>query len=111
MAVVVEDRLAPVGPVPPGHEARARLALRPVQDRLYRRPDQGGAVLGEQRQKPALADPRRADHRREVALEVPRMADVRLQHLEHVVAKGARGVEPERRDPDPLLEDLRRPAL
>ena len=111
VAVVVEDRLAPVHPVLPGGDAGARLALGAVQDRVDRRPDDRRAVLLEEREEPALPDPGGADHRRQIALEVARVADVGRDHLEHVVADGPRLPEPERGDADPLLPDLGRPRV
>ena len=96
VAVVVEHRLAPVHAVLPRGDAGARLALGAVEDRVDRRPDDRRAVLLEEREEPALPDPGGADHRRQVALEVARMADVGRDHLEHVVPHDARLVEAER---------------
>ena len=51
---------------------------------------------------------RRADHRREVAAKIPRVADIGRDHLEEVAARLAAVVDPQRRDADALLPDIRR---
>ncbi len=49
-----------------------------------------------------------AEHRREVAAEVARVADVQRDHVEHVVAQPSGLVELHRRDAQALLVDFRR---
>jgi hypothetical protein len=62
--------------------AGARLALGAVEDRVDRRPDGWLAVLFEEREELPLAHPRGTDRRRQVALEVPGVADVGRDHLQ-----------------------------
>ena len=70
-----------------------------------------GPNSSSKRAKPPLADPGRADHRREVAAELARVTDVQDDRLEHVGAQRAGVVELERRDPDALLPDLGRAGV
>ena len=93
-AVVVEHRLAAVDAVLPLRDDRAGLPLGAVEHRLDRRVGDGPAELGGQRQEAPLADMRRADHRREIAAEIARMAHVGRDHLQHVAAHLAAVVEP-----------------
>ena len=106
MAVVIEERLAVVHAVLPGRDHRARLAFGAVEHRLDRRVRGVPAELAGERQHAPLADMRRADHRREVAAEVVRMAHVGHQHFQHVAPHRAAVVEAQRRDADALLPDL-----
>ena len=106
MAVVVEESLAVVDAVLPCRDHRARLALGAIQHRLDRGVRRLPAELAGERQHAPLPDMRRADHRREVAAEIVRMAHVGRQHLQHVAPHHAAVVEPQRRDADALLPDL-----
>ncbi|OLB52553.1 MAG: hypothetical protein AUH99_04915 [Candidatus Rokubacteria bacterium 13_2_20CM_2_70_11] len=98
MAVVVQDRLAPVDAILPGPDARPRLRLGAVEDLVHHTHDGLRPVLVGEGQEPSLADAGRPDHRAQVAHEVVRMAHVGRDHLEDVVAQLARVVELEGRD-------------
>src|SRR5215813_1545493 len=111
VAVVVENRDAPVDTILPGADAGAALALRTVQHRAYRGGGGVHAVVVHQLEEPALTHARRAEHGPQVAEEIPRMADVGGDEVHHVVAQGSRVVELQRRDADPLLPDLRGPGV
>ena len=65
----------------------------------------------EQLHEPALADARRADHRREIAAEVARMAHIEHDHLVDVSRRTPSVVELQRRDADALLPDLGRAGV
>ena len=106
MAVVVEERLAVIHAVLPGRDHCARLAFGAVQHGLDRRERGVPAELAGERQHAPLADMRRADHRREVAAEVVRMAHVGHQHFQHVTPHRAAVVKAQWRDADALLPDL-----
>ena len=111
VAVVVEERLALVDAVLPLGDDRAHLPLGAVEHGLDRGMRRCRAELGEQLREPPLADPRRADHRREVAAEVARMAHVEHDHLVDVVAPLAAVVELQRRNADAFLPDLGRAGV
>ena len=105
-AVVVEQRLAAINPVLPFGDYRAGLPLGAVEHRFDRRVgDLPAKFLGE-RQHPALADMGRADHRREVAAEIARMADIGRDHLHHVAPHLAAVVKLQRRDAQAFLPDI-----
>ena len=106
VAVVVEHRLAVVDAIRPARDHGAHLTLGAIQHGLDRGVRGRRAELLEQGGKAALADPGRADHRREVAAKLARVPHVQHDQVEHVLAQPARLVEPERRDPDALLPDL-----
>ena len=77
VSVVVEMGDTLVLPVRPlGDDGGAGLAFGAVEHRLHRGMGGLGAELGAQGVQPAFADPGRPDHRRHVAPEVPRVADV-----------------------------------
>ena len=105
-AVVVEQRLAVVDAVRPFGDDRAGLPLGAVEHRLDRGVGDRPAELRGQRQKAPLADMGRADHRREIAAEIARMAHIGRDHLQHVAAHLAAVVEPQRRDADAFLPDV-----
>ena len=107
VAVVIDDGLAVVDAIFPFADHRARLAFGAVEHRFDRGERRGPAELGGQRQQPAFADVRRADHRREVAAKIVRVADVGHQHFEHIAPHLAAVVEPQRRDANPFLPDFR----
>ena len=106
VAVVVEERLALVDAILPPGDDGAHLTLGAVEHGRDRRVRRLRAELGEQLPKPPLADTRRADHGREVAAEIARMAHVEHDHLVDVLAPPALLVEFQRRNADALLVDL-----
>ena len=106
VAVVVEERLALVDAILPAGDDRPHLPLGAVEHGRDGGMGRRGAELGEQLPQPPLADARRADHGREVAAEVARMAHVEHDHLVDVLAPLALLVEHQRRDADAFLEDL-----
>ena len=107
-AVIVEEILEIVFPVRDAADHGAHGALRPVED--------AGAGLGQCRGADAvgeLADVRlphrqRGQLRLQVAPEHVGPADVLLHHRQQVVIEGARLDQLQRRDAQPLLEDLGR---
>ena len=106
-AVVIEKRLAIKHAVLPGRDHRARLLLGGIKN-LFRprlRPT-GAPNSANSFDMPPLAEMRRADHRREIAAEVARVAHVQRQHVEQVVAQPAGLVEFDRRDAQALLPDF-----
>ena len=107
-AVIVEHCLAVIDAVPPLGDDRPGLALGAVEHRLDRGVGDRPAEFGRQCQQPPLADMRRADHRREIAAKIARVADIGRDHLEEVAAHLAAIVEPQRRDADPFLPDVGR---
>ena len=64
------------------------------------------AELGDDRGQPLLAQPRRADLRRQVAAEIARMADVQRQHLQQVLAQHAVLGQAHRRHAQALVPDF-----
>ncbi len=106
VAVVVEDRLALVDAVLPLRDDGAGLALGAVEHRLDRRMRRRPAELVGEGEEAPLADMGGADHRREIAAEVARMADIGGNHLHHVAPELAFGIEAQRRDADAFLPDL-----
>ena len=108
VAVVVEHGLAVKDAVLPGRDDGAGLPLGGVEDVVDRLADGCRIEFGEQLRQPPLAEMGGADHRREVAAEVARVADVQRDHVEHVVAQPSRLVELDRRDAQAFLLDLRR---
>ena len=106
--VIVEQRLAEIDAVLPFGDDRAGLALGAVEHRLDRGLRHLPAELRGQRQKAPLADMGRADHRRQIAAEIARVAHIGRDHLHHVAAQLAAVVELQRRDADAFLPDLGR---
>ena len=106
MTVVVEHRLAVVDAIRPARDHGAHLPLGATEHRLDGGVRDLRTEFVEQGGKAALADPGRADHRREVAAKLARMPHVQHDQVEHVLAQPARLIEPERRNPDALLPDL-----
>ena len=90
VAVIVEQRLAAIDAVLPGRDHGAGLALGAVEDRLDGGMGGRPAELLRQPQDAPLAEPRRADHRREVAAEVVGMADIDDDHLHDVALERRR---------------------
>ncbi len=106
--VVVEHRLAEIDPVPPLRDDRAGLPLGAVEHGFDRGVRRLPAEFVRQRQKAPLADMRRADHRREVAAEIARVADIGRDHLHHVAPDLAAVVELQGRDAEAFLPDVGR---
>ncbi len=102
------ERFAVVDAVLPFGNDRPGLAFGAVEHRLDRGVGGRPTELGRQGQQAAFADMRRADHRREIAAEVARMAHIGGDHLEEVAAHLAAIVEPQRGDADAFLPDVGR---
>ena len=79
--VIVEHCFPVINAVLPPGDDRAGLALGAVEHRLDRRIRDRPAEFAGERQKAALPDMRRPDHRREVAAKIPRVADIGRDHL------------------------------
>ena len=86
MAVIVEKRLALVDAVLPSGNDRPHLSLGAVEHGRDGRMGRCRAELREQLPEAALADARRADHCREIAAKVARMAHIEDDHLVDVLA-------------------------
>ena len=106
MAIVVEERLAFVDAILPARDDGADLPFGAVEHGLDRGMGGGRAELRQQLRQPALAEPGRAYHCREIAPEVAGMADVEHDQLVDVLAPHALVVEFQRRDAEAFLEDL-----
>ncbi len=106
MAVIVEERFAVEHAVLPGRDHGAGLLLGGIEDRLDRGLDHLAAEFAEQPRQPALAEMRRADHRREIAAKLARIADVQRDQIEQILAQPAGLVELDRRDAQAFLPDL-----
>ena len=87
VAVVVEQRLAVVDAIRPGRDTARTWRSAPSSTASIAACAVAGAELVEQGGKAPLADPGRADHRREVAAELARVPHVHHDHLEHVLAQ------------------------
>src|SRR5215813_5457487 len=111
VAVVVEDRYAPINAVLPAADAGAALALGAVQYLAHRGGGGVDAIVIHQLEEPPLAHAGRAQHGPQVAREVARMAHVGGDQLHHVVAQATCIVELERGDADAFLPDLRGPGV
>ena len=94
--------------VPSGQVATMRAGLRfgGVEDGVDRGVHDPAPNSREKLRQPPLAEPRRADHRREVATEIAGIAGVGGEHVEQVVAQRAGLVEADGRDAQAFLPDL-----
>ena len=106
--VVVEERLALVGAVPPAGDDRPGLRLRRVQDAVGGGGDGVRPDLLDELEEAALTEAYRADLGREIAEEVPGMPHVDLEEPHDVLAQLPPVVEAKGRHPEALLPDLGR---
>ena len=106
VTVIVEKGLAVEDALLPGCDFGARAAFGPVQNRFASGHDGVRVERIDQRLEPGFAKTDRADLRRQVALEVARVAHIQRHHLQKVLARVAPLPEPKRRDTQPLMENL-----
>src|SRR5262249_33154175 len=106
MAIIIEKRLTFVDTVLPSGNDRAHLPLRAIKQSRHSRMRGSRTELREQLLQSPLTDAGRADHGREITAEVARMANVEDDHLVNILPPLPLLKEHQRRDADPLLEDL-----
>jgi hypothetical protein len=107
-SVVVEQRDSAVGAVLPLLDDATHLALGRIQDPIHRCDHGVAAGLVDEVVQAPLGEAHRADLGREIALEVPGVAHVGLEHAQHVLAQLSPVVQAQGRHPDPLVPDLGR---
>src|SRR5437868_6030270 len=108
MAIVVEECFAVEHAVFPCGDHRSRLMLSSVEDGLYRRFDNRRTEFRKQPRQPTLSEMSRSYHRRQIASELARIANIQGQQLEEIITQPPPFVELDRGNAQSLLPDFGR---
>src|ERR1019366_8196220 len=107
-SVPLEPVLGPARHVADRGKTRDRAALRVREERVARRRKSRRTLTRHERTPPRRAGGTRAALCREIAASLFGRPDVREDQLHHALVRNSAPLEPDRRQDDPLLHELRR---